>query len=332
MSRSAIGVERRAGRACRRPRRRRSASRPRPRCSRARVSCGMERSTSSRTTLPKRRRRSSSSMASSRSSASSSSMARSALRVTRKRWWSSDLHAREERVQVGGDDLLEQDVGARADLPQARQHRRHLDAREAALAGARVAHGDRQRQRQVADVRERVRRIDRQRRQDREDLVQEALAQLELALRSLLVAARCGCLRLGQLGRATPAYRSASARAWSCRTRSRMRVEDLGGRQAVGRRPGVAGGDLLLEARHADLEELVEVAGEDGQEAGPLQQRVALVLRLVEDALVELQPRQLAVDVRQRGGHALPCGAASRRRADGGHGGGLGGAGQASGR
>ena len=49
-----------------------------------------------------------------------------------------------------------------------------------------VADGDRQRQRQVADVRERVRGIDRERRQDREDLVQEALAQLELALRAVV--------------------------------------------------------------------------------------------------------------------------------------------------
>ncbi len=48
----------------------------------------MERSTSRRTASPKRRRRSSSSIARSRSSASSSSIARSALRVTRKRWCS----------------------------------------------------------------------------------------------------------------------------------------------------------------------------------------------------------------------------------------------------
>ena len=59
------------------------------------------------------------------------------------------------------------------------------------------------------------------------------------------------------------------------------------------------GRDLLLEPGDADLEELVEVAGEDGQEAHPLQQRVALVLRLEQDARVELEPRQLAVDVRQ---------------------------------
>ena len=106
-----------------------------------------------------------------------------------------DLHAREQGVQVGGDDLLDQDVRAGAHLPQSGQHRRHLDAREAVLALVRVAHGDRQRQRQVADVREGMRRVDRERRQDREDLVEEALPQLEVALRPLLVAGRSGCPR-----------------------------------------------------------------------------------------------------------------------------------------
>ena len=52
--------------------------------------------------------------------------------------------------------------------------------------------------------------------------------------------------------------------------------EDLGAAQAVRRGPGMARRDLLLESRHAHLEELVEVAGEDGQEADPLEQRVAL--------------------------------------------------------
>ena len=46
-----------------------------------------------------------------------------------------DLHAREQRVEVGGDDLLEQHVGVLTDLHQARQDGRHLDAREEALAG-----------------------------------------------------------------------------------------------------------------------------------------------------------------------------------------------------
>ena len=95
-------------------------------------------------------------------------------------------------------------------------------------------------------------------------------------------------------------------------------LQDLGGRHAVGRWPGVARGDLLLEAGDAHLEELVQVAGEDGQEPGPLEQRVALVLRLVEHPRVELQPRQLAVDVRQAARHATGS-AATRWSMDGRH-------------
>jgi hypothetical protein len=62
----------------------------------------------------------------------------------------------------------------------------------------------------------------------------------------------------------------------------------------------MAGQGLLLETGHADLEELVEVAGEDREEAHALEQGVALVLGDLEDARVEVEPRKLAVDVRQR--------------------------------
>ena len=51
-----------------------------------------------------------------------------------------------------------------------------------------------------------------------------------------------------------------------------------------------------LRRGHADHEELVQVRAEDGEELDPLQQRHAGILRLVEDAPVELQPRQLAID------------------------------------
>ena len=48
----------------------------------------------------------------------------------------------------------------------------------------------------------------------------------------------------------------------------------------------------------ADLEELVEVAADDAQEAQPLEQRNVRVLRQREDAPVEREQRQLAVDRR----------------------------------
>ncbi len=55
--------------------------------------------------------------------------------------------------------------------------------------------------------------------------------------------------------------------------------------------------DLALQPGHPNLEELVHVAREDQQELQPFQQRRALVQRLVQHADIELQLRQLAVDI-----------------------------------
>ena len=55
--------------------------------------------------------------------------------------------------------------------------------------------------------------------------------------------------------------------------------------------------DLLLETRDADHEELVEVGPVDGDELQTLEERIRLVDRLLEDAIVEIEPRGFAVDV-----------------------------------
>ena len=77
-------------------------------------------------------------------------------------------------------------------------------------------------------------------------------------------------------------------------------LEDLA--QLLGRRApvGAALGDLLpdlaFEPGDAHHEELVEVGCGDRQEAHPFQERVGGVLRLVQDATVELEPGELPVD------------------------------------
>ncbi len=55
-------------------------------------------------------------------------------------------------------------------------------------------------------------------------------------------------------------------------------------------------GDLLLEACHPDLEELVQIAADDAQEAQPLQKRRGGVFRLGQDATVEGELGQLPVE------------------------------------
>jgi hypothetical protein len=56
-------------------------------------------------------------------------------------------------------------------------------------------------------------------------------------------------------------------------------VQHEGRRHAV--RPGRGGTtfDLLLQARHANLEELIQVRGDDGEKLEPLQKRVGSVAR-----------------------------------------------------
>ncbi len=86
-----------------------------------------------------------------------------------------DLHAREQLFQVvgGRDDVLDGDVAAGGGLQEAGQQRRHLHAREVLVAADRVPHHDGQVQGEAGDVREGVRGVDGQGREDREDLVPE---------------------------------------------------------------------------------------------------------------------------------------------------------------
>jgi hypothetical protein len=69
---------------------------------------------------------------------------------------------------------------------------------------------------------------------------------------------------------------------------------------AVGADDGSAGFDLGLQAGDADLEELVEVGGDDAQEPQPLEERRGAVLRLRQHAPVERELADLAVEEQLR--------------------------------
>ena len=137
-----------------------------------------------------------------------------------------------------------------------------------------VAHDDRQVERQVRDVRERVARVDGQRGEHREDPLLEHLDEvLPVVVVELVPRARTGCrprpragtissrkialLPVGELERPAPAARGAARPAV----------------RPSGRAGADAGRDLVLQAGDPHLEELVEVLAEDGQELGPLEQR-----------------------------------------------------------
>ena len=87
------------------------------------------------------------------------------------------LHAGEELREVGGDDVLERDEPLLGHWQEPRKVRRHLDPGEVLGGRSRVANDDREVEREPGDVRERVRGVDRQRSQHREDPFSEQLPQ-----------------------------------------------------------------------------------------------------------------------------------------------------------
>ena len=91
-------------------------------------------------------------------------------------------------------------------------------------------------------------------------------------------------------------FQSFAWRLVSSVTRGLERGERLRRGEAVGGAHGEPGRLLPHQAGDAHHEELVEVRGEDRAELDALEQRLRLVGREVEDARVELDPRELAVE------------------------------------
>ena len=72
------------------------------------------------------------------------------------------------------------------------------------------------------------------------------------------------------------------------------------GRKAV--RPGFAPAllGLLKQAGDADFDELIQIAGGDGQKLHAFEEGIVRVERFFEDAAVELQPGKMAVKEKAR--------------------------------
>ena len=82
---------------------------------------------------------------------------------------------------------------------------------------------------------------------------------------------------------------------------------DLPGEQAARGSDGDPGRDAALETGDPDHEELVEIAGEDGEKLGALQQRHVGILGEFEHPGIEGEPGELAVDVPLFRPHRLRC-------------------------
>ena len=143
---------------------------------------------------------------------------------------------------------------------------------------------------------------DRQRREHRVDLaVERSLTARRSAALQVGVAGRPRC-RPRRARAAAPRARCGSARRSARRTRSAMRSSTSLAAELVGRRRQAARLERVLHRRHAHHEELVQVAREDREELAALEQGHARVAGERQDAGVEVEPRELAVDVERRVG------------------------------
>jgi hypothetical protein len=146
----------------------------------------------------------------------------------------------------------------------------------------------------VGDEGERVRRINGDGRQDREDMVVEPRLQpVPLGLGDLVGIDH----RDADLGQFAHQVDPDPVLVAHQRAGDLMDGRQLLFRGQVLRGPGGdAGRHLPLQSGHPDHVEFIEVAGADRQEAKPLQQGMGRVHRLFENALVEGQPAEFPVD------------------------------------
>ena len=238
------------------------------------------------------------------------------------------LHAGEELAQVRGDQLLDRQEPHRAHAVAAwcgpaRTKRGTLLGTliRANSSGppSRVADHDGQVERQAGDVGERVRRVDRQRasapgRSARGSTLRSRSrsAGVELAPAHDLD------VLLGQRRARSPRRSSRACRATSSAVRSAISSSCSA---AAAGQPGARTGRPVCSRRFRPGDphhvELVEVAGEDGEELGPLQQRRAGVLGQRQHPGVEVEPGQLPVEEpvlgQRRRRTARPLGPVGRR-------------------
>ena len=235
-----------------------------------------------------------------------------------------DLHALEQVIGVGVDHRRQEHivVPGTADffrhLDDPWQQTRRGDDRQTGVApeGVDAFELDDEVQALVHQQRERVRRVEADRGDDRRNLVAEIAAHPGLELGRPVAPTDEAHLMLFQLGQQDVVKDRVLAVDVTVDQLAdpRQRLMRL---QAVSASLFAGEGNLLLQPGDADLEEFVEVAGEDQQELQPLQQRVGLVQRLFQHADVELQLRKLAVDVQAA---VIQAGNGDRRHRRGGFG------------
>ncbi len=207
------------------------------------------------------------------------------------------MQAREQSVEMVRDKVVEQHeapFGRRSalDRDEARQRRRNLHPSEVQLdaLARRLLELDREREREIRDVRERMPAVDRERREHREDGLIESFREGGLRLVvELAHVHQADSFALERRQQLVVEHAHLQRQRGPQPPRDRL--------QMLGRCAAVLGPahdlrlDLLFDRGDADHEELVEVRAVDRNELQALHQWIARVERLFENAVVEFEPR-----------------------------------------
>ena len=208
-----------------------------------------------------------------------------------------DQHRGKQQIEIVRDDVLEPDkITLIADPQKARDSETdwHFHPRHQRVRVVLVTRRDQQVERQIRDERERMRRIHRLRRHQRENVLVVILAN-----------------RLALVGREAGVRTHANAvvleLAENSRTKLALSLLELAHHQVtlrdlLLRRAPVNGqlvhprDDLLLQAADALHEELVEVGRGNREKLEPLEQRISFVFRFMQNASIEREPGELAIE------------------------------------
>lgn len=179
-----------------------------------------------------------------------------------------DLHALEELAEMGGDHILKRDEPILGRRHEPRQLGGNLHSGEHRVIGRRVPHHDGQIQAQSRNIRKRVCRVDRQRRQHGPDALPEQFAQLR-TLFPAQIGPSDDVDALARQLRADPIVEHGRVPPGQFLRDRRDPGQLLAGLQPALGTQEQAGGHPPFETRHPHPEELVEIAGEDRQETHP---------------------------------------------------------------
>ncbi len=212
-----------------------------------------------------------------------------------------DRHVGEEQVEVVRDHVLQgHEMQARAGANKARDAgaQGHLDARDQLVAALRVAQADQQVVREVGDEWKGVGGVHRQRRYQRENVLEIVLAYLgALLFGQFLVGDQPDVMLAERIEDVLEDHALSLLEAPDVRVAFR----DLLARRApIGRHLLHPGDHLLLEAADPLHEKFIQVGSGNRQKFEPLKQRVAPIVGLGQHPPVKRQPGQLAVEIELR--------------------------------